>query len=94
VLGNEDSAPNDSFEAGLLEHPHYTRPAQSELGEVPAVLLNGDHGAIALWRRQQSLANTLKKRPDLLATATLDKKDKEYLEALGWERPIKKKEGV
>jgi tRNA (guanine37-N1)-methyltransferase len=94
VLGNEDSAPNDSFEAGLLEHPHYTRPAQSELGEVPAVLLNGDHGAIATWRRQQSLANTLKKRPDLLETATLDKKDREFLKDLGWISPTKRKEGV
>ena len=84
VLGNQDSAPNDSFEAGLLEHPHYTRPAQSELGTVPEVLLNGDHAAIARWRRQQSLANTFKKRPDLLTTAALDKEDKKFLKDLGW----------
>jgi tRNA (guanine37-N1)-methyltransferase len=84
VLGNEDSAPNDSFEAGLLEHPHYTRPAQSDLGAVPEVLLSGDHAAIARWRRQQSLANTFKKRPDLLTTAALDKEDKQFLKDLGW----------
>ena len=95
VLGNESSAPNDSFEQGLLEHPHYTRPAQSELGEVPAVLLNGDHGAIQAWRRQQSLANTLKKRPDLLDGATLDKKDRDFLERLGLERPeLRDREGA
>ena len=84
VLGNESSAPNDSFEQGLLEHPHYTRPASSELGEVPAVLLNGNHAAIAKWRREQSLANTFKKRPDLLKTAVLDKDDKKFLKDLGW----------
>jgi tRNA (guanine37-N1)-methyltransferase len=84
VLGNEDSAPNDSFEAGLLEHPHYTRPAQSDLGAVPEVLLSGDHAAIARWRHQQSLANTFKKRPDLLTTAALDKEDKKFLKDLGW----------
>lgn len=94
VLGNESSAPNDSFESGLLEHPHYTRPAQSELGDVPEVLTSGDHAAVAKWRRQQSLANTLKKRPDLLETATLDKKDREFLKDLGWNSPTKKKEGV
>jgi tRNA (guanine37-N1)-methyltransferase len=84
VLGNEDSAPNDSFEQGLLEHPHYTRPAQGELGEVPAVLQSGDHAAIARWRREQSLANTLKKRPDLLEKAALDKQDRQFLKDLGW----------
>ena len=66
VLGNELSAGSDSFENGILEAPHYTRPAVWRGQEVPEVLLSGDHGKIAAWRVQQSLERTQKRRPDLL----------------------------
>jgi tRNA (guanine37-N1)-methyltransferase len=67
VLGNEDSAADESFSAGLLEYPHYTRPASFRGWEVPQVLLSGDHGRVARWRRAQSLLRTLERRPDLIA---------------------------
>src|SRR3546814_1891570 len=66
VLGDEASAANDSFSAGLLDHPHWTRPeAWSDAG-VPEVLMSGDHAKIARWRRQQALGQTWLKRPELL----------------------------
>ncbi|MEM7466577.1 MAG: tRNA (guanosine(37)-N1)-methyltransferase TrmD [Pseudomonadota bacterium] len=82
VLGNLESAMHESFQANLLEHPHYTRPA--ELGDqtVPAVLMSGDHGAIARWRRKMSIANTLKKRPELLARGALNKEDQNLIEEI------------
>ncbi len=67
VLGNAASAAEESFEAGLLEHPLYTRPPRLRGREVPPVLLSGDHGAVAAWRREQALARTRAVRPDLLA---------------------------
>ena len=66
VLGNEASHQDDSFSHGLLEGPSYTRPPVWEGLEVPAVLLSGDHGAIAAWRREQALARTRERRPELL----------------------------
>ncbi len=66
ALGGEDSAENDSFEDGLLEHDHYTRPPAFEGKKVPEVLLSGNHGAIEKWRLETSLIRTLLKRPDLL----------------------------
>jgi tRNA (guanine37-N1)-methyltransferase len=66
VLGNEDSALDESFSDGLLEYPQYTRPAEFRGWEVPAVLRSGDHGAVAGWRRLQSLLRTAASRPDLL----------------------------
>jgi len=66
VLGNSTSAEDESFSAGLLEYPHYTRPAEFEGLEVPAVLRSGDHGAVEKWRFAQSLARTLRDRPDLI----------------------------
>ncbi len=66
VLGNEDSAADESFSAGLLEYPQYTRPASFRGWEVPAVLRSGDHGAVAAWRRTQALLRTAARRPDLL----------------------------
>jgi tRNA (guanine37-N1)-methyltransferase len=66
VLGHNDSAEEDSFADGLLDCPHYTRPETYEGRAVPAVLLSGDHGAIARWRRAQSVRRTLDRRPDLL----------------------------
>ncbi len=66
VLGNAASAADDSFGDGLLEAPAYTRPPEWEGLAVPEVLRSGDHGAIARWRREQSLARTRKRRPDLV----------------------------
>ncbi len=67
VLGNAASTRDESFAAGLLEHPHYTRPASWAGHAIPQVLLSGDHGAIARWRRAQALALTRARRPDLFA---------------------------
>ncbi len=66
VLGHAESAQNDSFSAGLLDHPHYTRPEVWRGEAVPEVLLSGDHARIARWRLKQALGNTWLKRPDLL----------------------------
>ncbi len=65
VMGKAASATEESFEDGLLEHPHYTKPNSWEGAEIPAVLLSGDHQAIARWKRQQREALTAKRRPDL-----------------------------
>jgi tRNA (guanine37-N1)-methyltransferase len=67
VLGNAESAADDSFSAGLLEAPAYTRPPEWEGRAVPDVLRSGDHGAVARWRAEQSRARTRERRPDLLA---------------------------
>lgn len=69
VMGNPESADTESFQAGLLEGPHYTRPAAFRGLEVPAVLRSGDHRAIAEWRAEQALETTKRRRPDLLGTA-------------------------
>lgn len=66
VIGNEESLAAESFEQGLLDHPHYTRPASFRGMEVPDVLLSGDHARIAEWRRRAALEKTRKNRPDLL----------------------------
>lgn len=66
ALGDADSATQDSFEGELLDYPHYTRPEIIDGMRVPAVLLSGDHRAIAAWRHQQSLERTRQKRPDLI----------------------------
>lgn len=80
ALGSEASAEEDSFTDGLLDCPHYTRPEVYEGEAVPAVLLSGDHAAIRRWRRRQSLERTMRRRPDLLEKAALDK---EQLQLLG-----------
>jgi tRNA (guanine37-N1)-methyltransferase len=67
VMGNEESAEDESFRHGLLEYPHYTRPAEFRGWAVPEVLRSGDHGLIERWRRAQSLARTVDRRPDLMA---------------------------
>ena len=67
VLGNEASAEEESFSDGLLEHPQYTRPAEWQGRRIPDVLLSGNHAEIARWRREQALALTRERRPDLLA---------------------------
>ena len=79
VLGDEDSAPTDSFYDGLLEFPQYTRPREFEGMAVPEILLSGDHAKIREWRHQQSLRMTKEKRPDLLEKKELSEKDREFL---------------
>ena len=81
ALNDAESAVQDSFEDGLLDCPHYTRPVEHALGTVPAVLMSGNHAEIARWRRQQSLVRTLQRRPDLLDEAALSKADRKLLDA-------------
>ncbi|HEU0276555.1 MAG TPA: tRNA (guanosine(37)-N1)-methyltransferase TrmD [Rhodanobacteraceae bacterium] len=80
ALGDRQSAEQDSFSDGLLDCPHYTRPVSDAYGDVPAVLLSGDHAAIAAWRRKQSLGRTWLRRPDLLEAVALDARDQGLLE--------------
>jgi tRNA (guanine37-N1)-methyltransferase len=80
VLGDEAAAAKDSHQGGLLEHPHYTRPPEYRGWEVPQVLRSGDHGAVADWRRRQSLKRTLERRPDLLQQVELTRQDRRWLE--------------
>lgn len=82
VLGNEQSAPEDSFSTGLLEHPHYTRPADFRGMAVPDVLLSGHHENIEAWRRQQSLQRTYERRPELLEKTTLSTSDQKMLDEM------------
>lgn len=82
VLGKEDSFANESFSDGLLEYPQYTRPPVFHGKEVPEILLSGHHANIAKWRREQSLIRTVKKRPDLLETAELTAKERQFVERL------------
>ena len=79
VLGDATSAQTDSFAAGLLEYPQYTRPPVYRGMTVPAVLLSGDHGAIARWRRKEAIRRTRERRPDLLEQAALSELDRELL---------------
>ena len=79
ALNDAESATQDSFEDGLLDCPHYTRPVEHELGAVPQVLLSGNHADIARWRRMESLGRTWLRRPDLLDEAALLPADRELL---------------
>lgn len=88
VLNDVQSAQQDSFSDGLLDCPHYTRPVTHELGEVPPVLLSGDHAAIARWRRKQSLGRTWLRRPDLLEQISLDAESGKLLEEFRGEYEI------
>ena len=80
VLGDEESADDESFADGLLEYPQYTRPAEYRGMGVPDVLRSGDHARIAEWRRLQSVAKTARVRPDLLARVSLTDREREFLE--------------
>ena len=84
VLGHPTAASNDSHASGILEGPHYTRPADFRGWKVPDILLSGNHGQIAAWRRRESLRRTLERRPDLLATADLAGEDRAFLASLGY----------
>ena len=83
VLGDSESAATDSFYAGLLGYPQYTRPRDYEGMRVPPVLLSGNHADIARWRREQSLLLTAKYRPDLLVAAELSAAEREFLKGCG-----------
>jgi tRNA (guanine37-N1)-methyltransferase len=87
VLGDPEGAWDDSHASGLLEYPHYTRPAEFRGWRVPDVLLSGDHARIARWRREQALLRTWQRRPDLLANAPLTEADFRYLEGLEGSEP-------
>ncbi|MGD0275578.1 MAG: tRNA (guanosine(37)-N1)-methyltransferase TrmD [Syntrophales bacterium] len=86
VLGNEDSAGQDSFSDHLLEYPQYTRPAEYRGWTVPSVLLSGHHKEIDVWRRRESLRRTLKRRPDLIRKASLTEDDLKILKRLETEQ--------
>jgi tRNA (guanine37-N1)-methyltransferase len=93
VLGNEESCEQDSFAVpagapaevrhGLLDCPHYTRPAEFRDWKVPEVLLSGNHEQIRQWRRRRVLEKTWRRRPDLLAQVPLSEEDRRWLESLG-----------
>ncbi|HUQ29676.1 MAG TPA: tRNA (guanosine(37)-N1)-methyltransferase TrmD [Usitatibacter sp.] len=79
-LNDAESATQDSFSAGLLDWPHYTRPEEWNEAKVPEVLLSGNHAAIARWRRQQALGRTWERRPDLIDEAKLTREDRQLLD--------------
>ncbi len=91
VLGNEESARDESFAEGLLEYPQYTRPAEFRGWPVPEVLRSGDHGAVAAWRRSEALRRTVERRPDLIArlvrASALSGSDVRALAAHGYDVP-------
>ena len=82
VLGNDESAADESHADGLLEYPQYTRPEEFRGQNVPEILRSGNHAAIARWRRKESLRRTRDRRPDLLETAQLTDEDRELLEEI------------
>ncbi|KGR80379.1 tRNA (guanosine(37)-N1)-methyltransferase TrmD [Ureibacillus manganicus] len=86
VLGQEDSHIHDSFSTGLLEHPHYTRPADFRGMTVPDVLVSGNHGKIEKWREEESLRRTFERRPDLFDHLELSASQKAFLETLKKEK--------
>jgi len=82
VVGDEQSVAEESFAGGVLDFPHYTRPAEVAGQRVPDVLLSGHHADVRRWRRKAALARTLKRRPELLAQAALDEEDRALLEEI------------
>jgi tRNA (guanine37-N1)-methyltransferase len=79
ALGDPDGAMDDSHASGLLEYPHFTRPAEFRGWRVPEVLISGDHARLARWRREQALLRTWQRRPDLLDSAPLTEADRKFL---------------
>ena len=84
AVGSQESVATDSITSGLLQHPVYTRPADYRNWKVPSVLLSGDHRKIEVWRRQQSLLRTLKRRPDLVRKVNLTSEDRSFLSSRGF----------
>jgi tRNA (guanine37-N1)-methyltransferase len=89
VVGDEQSVAEDSFARGLLDYPHYTRPAEFAGLKVPDVLLSGHHADVRRWRKKTALARTLERRPDLIESASLDEEDRALLEEIRKERRMK-----
>ena len=82
VLGSDESSQDESFSSGLLEYPQYTRPREYRGLAVPDVLLSGDHAKINRWRRDRALELTWRRRPEMLKSVELDKKDKLFMQRL------------
>ena len=82
VVGDTRSVDEDSFVRGMLDHPHYTRPAEVDAHAVPDVLLSGHHAEIRRWRKREAVRRTLERRPDLLARAVLDDEERAILQEL------------
>lgn len=82
VVGDDESVAADSFARGLLDFPHFTRPAEFAGCRVPDVLLSGHHAEIRAWRKRQAVSRTLERRPDLLAAASLDEEERKILQEL------------
>ncbi|HLR75618.1 MAG TPA: tRNA (guanosine(37)-N1)-methyltransferase TrmD [Virgibacillus sp.] len=82
VLGNKTSAPDDSFSTGLLEHPHYTRPANFRGYHVPEVLLSGHHENIMKWRKREALKRTYERRKDLFDQTNLSSEEQQLLDKI------------
>jgi tRNA (guanine37-N1)-methyltransferase len=82
VLGDPTGAVRESFAAGRLDYPQYTRPAEFRGHRVPEVLLSGDHGRIAEWRRREAFRRTLVRRPDLLETVPPTREEREWLDEM------------
>jgi tRNA (guanine37-N1)-methyltransferase len=80
VLGGEGAAERESFASGLLEPPQYTRPEDFRGARVPEILLSGDHARVARWRREQALFLTWRRRPELLAEATLTEEERQLIQ--------------
>jgi tRNA (guanine37-N1)-methyltransferase len=94
VVGDEQSVAQDSFARGLLDYPHYTRPAEIAGHRVPDVLLSGHHADVRRWRRKAALVRTLDRRPDLIATATLDEEEQALLDEIQRERSRQRRDWV
>ena len=86
VVGDEQSVEQESFSGGVLDYPHYTRPAEFGGLKVPEVLMSGHHAEVRRWRRKNALARTLARRPDLLEAATLNDEDQALLDEIRKER--------
>ncbi|MGE0043212.1 MAG: tRNA (guanosine(37)-N1)-methyltransferase TrmD [Vicinamibacterales bacterium] len=93
VVGDEQSVEDDSFTRGLLDYPHYTRPAEFRGLAVPEVLLSGHHAEIRRWRRRKAIERTAERRPDLLADAALDDEERRMLRAHQAARAVVDREG-
>ena len=91
VVGDAESVESDSFSRGLLDFPHYTRPAEFEGCAVPDVLLSGHHGDVRRWRKRAALARTLERRPEMIDGAALDEEERGLLEELQRERTEREK---
>jgi tRNA (guanine37-N1)-methyltransferase len=93
VVGDEQSVASDSFSRGLLDYPHYTRPADLDGRRVPDVLVSGHHGEIRKWRQRQALQRTWERRPELLETAALNDEERAILRELDAARGRDRNEG-